>query len=281
MARDLLGLIRASGYAGVSGQNFLNHVTGAASGVGMVDYNIDSWAWDGASGPIGAGWPYASGTSWTIPITFTEGAKARLIRRLSLDGLGYPIRVVSYSADMDIVGENIEITARTLSNSSSSGDATLSLISSMPPTGQTISYTTYAAGGYTSPYDPPGAGVVVDPIIELTMTSPGSPRNVTYTINIDYICDIAAAYAEGPYNPTLTKQYIVQATDRTVLASDLDVQWSYDQSTIESAGGYIFYLPTQGAVGDDYTIYYRWRLAGSTGSYSAWQTAYWEDPRFV
>lgn len=52
MAYNLRELIKASGYAGTSGQSFRNHVTGAASGVGMRDYLINTATWTNPFEPL-------------------------------------------------------------------------------------------------------------------------------------------------------------------------------------------------------------------------------------
>ena len=134
MARTLLNLIKASGYSGVAGQSFRNNVTGAGTGVKMSDYNLDGWVWDTAGAPTAVAWPYASGTSWAMTFTFTEGSKAKLIRRIAADGLGPTVHVLSYSADDDISGEDISITTSSINSSDSLGSATLQLIASTSPT---------------------------------------------------------------------------------------------------------------------------------------------------
>ncbi len=72
MARNLKNLIIASGYAGVAGQSFRNHVTGSGTGTAMSDYNMGSPTWSNAFTQLLSGAPYPTPYTKT-DLTLTLG----------------------------------------------------------------------------------------------------------------------------------------------------------------------------------------------------------------
>jgi hypothetical protein len=81
MGRSLYGLIRASGFSGVSGQGFVNHVNpvGAKVGVKMTDYILSSFT-HASGGPDGS--TYSNGAVLSTVMNLAGGSYAHHIMPL-------------------------------------------------------------------------------------------------------------------------------------------------------------------------------------------------------
>lgn len=276
MPRDLLHLIKASGFSGVSGQNFLNHVTGAASGAGMVDYNLISWDLDQDDPGDGGETELTSPQSWALTFALTKNSRFHHIQRTDSGAVGVNISsggvsVPGSSASLSSIAITATQVAFTLNVASKPipGAQPNSTIASYHNPGVWGVGKWFANASY--PTLPGGSNAESIEFFLDTTSGVGSPGSQVYDVDVHYTPD------NGPYNPTLTDSYPILMEDRVVTLSDFEIQWSNDASTVASTGNY--HTRLQSAFGESFSVYYRYRYAGSGAAFSAWQQVQWTDPR--
>lgn len=118
--KDLLQLIRCSGYAGTAGQSFRNNVAGPSSplpsGTKMSDYIFNDWNWTGGipSQPD-SGVRYNSGAVFNMTGSMSCNANAQYIIR---QGTNSGIITASYAIQAE--GDNVQVTADSVSSTAMS-----------------------------------------------------------------------------------------------------------------------------------------------------------------
>lgn len=271
-------LIRASGFSGVSGQSFLGHVTGAASGVGckMTDYKLTAVVRDqdppGAAGSI----EYTSPQSWALTFQLVKGDHFHYIQKTTSGRVGSFMS----SGGVNIPGSSATLTL--ISITSTQVAFTLNVASRPAPgaqPGSTISsYSnpgSYGVGKWFANYSyptlaPSGTAEYIEFFLD-TVSIAGTPGgSLVYDVDVGYSPD------DGPFNPTYGETYNIWMADRDVNLSDFEVQWSNDGSTVATSGNY--HQRLQSLAYENFTVYYRYRYVGGS-SYSAWQAVSWVDPR--
>lgn len=269
----LRDLIRASGYAGTSGQSFRNNVAGAASGAKMSDYKCNGWAFStGGTAPDTApvGGAYDGTQTFDMDIDFTQGSRASYIKRTgamlvfdpltSSNGAGYEAHVVSQSVVGAASGSHVQISVT-------------------PPyatgTGSSITKGTPWYVGYTNPSMPPaGMGTMQVRFFVQFTNGTNTPVVVNTQFQFSYTPDI------GPFNPTLVKEYInIPFHKRLDTLLDYDIEYHANSTYTSLAGGGVsFDVDTN--PGDSFTYWIRYRLKGSTGSWTNLGSETWHDARF-
>jgi hypothetical protein len=252
-AFTLRNLIRASGFAGVSGQSFRNHVTGAGSGAAMSQYKITAWSFTGTSNlpstsPLGGS--YEDGHVFSnIDIVFTQGSRAFNIKRTG--------------AAMTVAGSGpygFSVTA----SQSIVGGATGSLVTftcRSPFSSEQVITGNAWYNGYNRPNLPPsGSGSVqVDFTANTTSSTASGVQNCQ--ILCTYVPDI------GDFNPTLTQNYVnIPFANRIEQVGDFNYEWRTTSS--RSTGSVVGTSPTlsiQSAPGYSvsYWLFYQRKLSGS------------------
>lgn len=277
MPRDLIHLIKASGFAGVSGQNFLGHVTGAASGVGCdaKDYYVTAWTRDqDAPGNDGED-ELTSPQSFVLTYQLTKGSHFHHIQRtdsgsvgvfLSSGGVGVPTASATLSS-IAITSTQVGYTLNVAAKARDGAGPTSSIASWQNPG-------VWGAGKWFRDYSYPTLAPVgtAEPILFIldSVSAAGSPTSQVYDVDVHYIPD------NGPYNSTLGETYHLLMEDRTPTIGDFDIQWSNDGSTVAGTG--ISHERAQTVSGESFSVWYRFRYVGGS-SYGAWQQVQWTDPR--
>lgn len=278
MPRTIYYLVKASGNSGVSGQTFLGHVTGAASGVGCKtsDYYLNGATLDQDTPGQGGNVTYDSPQSWILTFQLQKGSRFHHIQRTDLAALD-----VNMDSDgVSVTGASATITSKSIS--STQLGFTLNL-SSQPRTGSqpasNIAVWTnpgsYGDGkwfvGYTYPtLAPVGTAESIEFFFHTT-SSPGGGTNVrNYDVYVHYVPD------NGPYNPTLIWHDEILMRDRGTVLSDFEIEWSRDGVNVHGSGNYFTRL--QSVAYENFSVYYRYRYVGAV-SWSAWQQVQWVDPR--
>lgn len=240
MAWILSDLIKASGYAGTSGQSFKNNVIGATSGTKMSDYKITNASWDSQTFSGLQNTPY----SFTATLTLTEGASAKLFRTAGC--------LVLTGADSAIISSTVTNSNTVTAQIQTTGRRDLS------GAGIASAFTTPS-----SPFGTPGAG--------------GSPQTVHFILSVnstasgdDFLgCTIALPRPNMgyPFNTfgnnvdgIVSGSYIVDIRRRAPDITDYDFEWYSDSlfTTFYDSGSNVIW--TQSSVGQDKTLWYRWRL---------------------
>jgi hypothetical protein len=255
MPRDLEHLIKADGNAGSSGQSFLNHVTGAAAGVKLSDYNIPGVTFAGE--PVDDAGTYADNTLFNITATISRNPQAFNIQR-NVSGAwsftpqdppgGVTAALESFSADGS-------------------------------PAGATHALGVRLRGPYgTSP-------VPNFSNSQPTFAADANPHHVRFSVSIasagggSHFITTQAAYVPdiGPFNPTLTTNWTCYIAARATTTTDYQLQWrtaasgggtllstaaTFDLDSPEFAG--IYPTTDDGLLpAESVTIYLRYRLAGA------------------
>src|SRR5690348_9138175 len=217
MPRDLLNLIKASGYAGTSGQSFRNNVTGAASGAKMSDYNLYAWVFGGtqpSTSPLGAS--YVGTTDFAMTFDFTQNSRANYIKRIG----------AALTIDADIPGNpggySASIVAQNVVAAVSGSSVTVRVV---PPLGSAPSGAIVLAQpwftSYTYPNQPPSGSGSQPVKMGVAVSSGGGGtevRNIHFTLS--YAPDI------GPYNPTISQAYVnIPFTTRADTLDDFEYEW--------------------------------------------------------
>lgn len=201
MPKNLVHLIKASGNTGVAGQSFRNHVTGAATGVAMTDYNIASMNLTGDVPDGGTLYSPADHT-YSINIGFTEGNKAGLIRRLGnvvTAGMLGPFRP---GASVSIVSSNIVV-------GSSGSTVGVKVVAGYTPGATPIGVT----GGGSTPC------IEVQCSFSLGLSGAGASGDQHIFLEIDYFPDLA------PFNPLLFYSGDAWMANRAQVPDDYEQEW--------------------------------------------------------
>jgi hypothetical protein len=272
MARDLLGLIKASGYAGTSGQSFVNNVLpiGAKSGAKMTDYYISGWVFSGtqpSSTPVGGS--YIGTTDFAMNVDFTQNSLAFNIKRI-----GAPI-VLDADVPGNPGGYSASIVAQNVVVGASGSTITVRVV---PPIGTTPSGSIVAGQtwyvNYPYPSTPP-SGAGAQPVRFTAAIGSGGGggevRNIHFTLS--YAPDI------GPFNASLAKVYTgIPFTTRAETLNDFQYEWhttsAYsDSSPITFSSFTISSTPL-------YSISYWLRYRRPGGAWNNVGEVHWEDTRF-
>lgn len=277
MPRTLLYLIKASGYSGTSGQSFRYHVAGSpTTGTKMSDYNCTAWTRDQDAPGNNGETLLSSPQSFVLTYQLTKGSKFSSIQRtdsgsvgafMSSSGVGVPGASCSLSS-IGITSTQVGYTLNVASKPTPGAQPASNISSWQNPT-------VYGATKWFADYSyptlaPVGTAESIAFALDTT-SSPGSPGSQVYDVDVHYTPDI------GPYNSTLTETYHLLMTDRVTTLGDFDIEWSNDGSTVASTGA--FHTRLQSVAYENFTVYYRYRYAGSGGSFSSWQAVQWQDPR--
>lgn len=251
ITRTLKMLIDAGASAPwAAGEGFLNHVNNSEIATKMSDYIISSMDF---SGDVPAPeLTYNSGVVFNEAVAFTEGPKARFIRRLG--------NLISTSMIGSPPGQSVTSTSNVVEN---------------PATGSTLDVTVVAAAnvgtfartcwfvGYTSPNKPPSTPESVQIRFNHTMTGGGGGGTQLAEWNVNYTPDLAG------FNPMITVAQQALMNKRNDSLSNWEYEWntnidhklsnrvattqSYDRASV----------PQQ-----SHTLYSRRRPVGSGGSWT-------------
>ncbi len=281
MALTLKQLIIASGNAGTSGQSFLNHVTGAASGTKMSDYVCSGITFTGE--PVDdLGSDYASNTLFNIVATIARGSKFYHIQRNVVGAWSFTIpgeatasaTVDAFSAAGSPTGatHNIDLRIRGKKNGSPTNTPTADQTGS-PPADHVPWAVTYNG----------------------TPGSLGGTGTTSLTINWQYTPDT------GSFNSVKMGSWTGPFLNR---GYDIDVDFDYEWRSADSGGGTLMStartftltgdtgrliysgsddgLINNGSADNECTIYFRWRIktsSGGSGSWTNYGAVYYHDER--
>lgn len=275
MAKTLRNLIRASGYAGTTGQSFRNHVSGSASGAKMSDYKITTLVVNSSSvSPPPFTYPISQ--SFTLPITLpNKGSRSSAIQQLGSTQFGanrFPI-------NGNLGGSSVSVTGiGAWTNGNSTGSMTIKVVAPFagsPTLTPVTSFNTAGAGSSTS-------------------TTPQRIKweaSLTSTPTGTSSLEITTRYApdSGPFNDTLFSDgsgpnggFSVSLTNRAYDVSDYQYEWHSNSSYTNVLASTAIYIPAFNATiytGSSYTppyddasyggsfltAYLRWRLDTGSG----------------
>jgi hypothetical protein len=272
MPFSLAYLIRASGYAGVAGQSFRNHVIGAATGAKMSDYIVSDWLFDSAPDPD---FNYDDGATFAMPIAFTQGSRAHFIKRA---GSGVLTVQATYGPDYggtlpeSNAGFQIDSTSH-LIDAGATGALTVTLRAPMAPA------TGFAGSAWFDGYAhfdvPTYDGVNPDPVRFDGVIAGGGAGGtpVLQCFSVMYAPDI------GPFSPMLFKTFplmmIERATDEST--SPYAWEWHTNSSYTDLHSSDASFLVNSRPM-DSFTYYLRVRpLAG--GAWNNVGAVTFDDPR--
>lgn len=260
MSYSLRDLIRASGYAGVAGQSFRNHVSGAGAGAAMSQYKCNGWTFSGEPVPEIT---YDEGQAFTIAVDFSQGTYADWIKRA---GSG----LVAITAGLSPYGFDVYNQASTVVG---------------PATGSSVSFNVHApyasgyslsGGAYFTGYIPPDEPANSDPA-DVTFTGRVTAESPTgsdsVSVQISYAPDI------GPFNPTLTHEFPFAMYRRSASTNLADYDWQW-----YSDAGYTTLVTTSAAFvvtsnPGDSTTYYLKAKSKASGTYTTVGAVIFVDDR--
>lgn len=272
MPRTIRELIIAGGHDGSSGQSFLGHVPGAASGVESDDYLITAVGFTGEPDPDAPG-GYPDNSLFNITATLTRAAQAYRIQRNVSAAWSFPLTVGGAGA------------SATLESFSAGGS----------PSGATHALGLRVRGAYG------GSATVGASGEQPEALEPGSPTTdpwpVRWTASVSgggsgqSSLTIAPAYAPdlGGFNaPLVGASWPLTVDNRAWSAAAFEFEWhatsGYD-SLVSSAAQ--FDLTSSGLYpssslgllpGESLTLYLRYRLIGA-GSWTNYGAVGYSDPR--
>lgn len=220
MTWDLLHLIIASGYAGTAGQSFRNHVTGSGAGAKLSDYKITAWDWQNGPDTAPVGGAYSGEQSFSIDISFTQGSRAFNIKRVG------SVIVFNPETGNNANGYDAWVVSQSVLSGALDSALTLHIV---PP------YTTVFGGSidgtawyrdYPRPDIPPeGLGTLPVTFTVTLANGAGGSTVENLRFSFTYVPDI------GPFNPTLTKQYLnIPFNTRGYELDDFDYEWHANSS---------------------------------------------------
>jgi hypothetical protein len=251
MPFDLLYLIRASGFSGVSGQSFVNNVLplGAKSGTKMSDYKLTAWSFAGEPVPETT---YEEGDAFALTVDFVQGLMAEYIK---LTGAG---RIV-ITPQLSPAGFDVYNTASSVVGPASGSSASLNVHA---PYGGSISYDGTAwFSGYIPPDKPAGAGGESVAFQGIVISS-GASGTDACSFRLSYVPDV------GPFNPTLTHDFPLTMARRNYSTDASQYLWEWysddtystlvhtgDSFTVTSFPGdsFTYYLRARKTAGDPWT----------------------------
>lgn len=271
--RDLRTLIQASGFSGVSGQSFRNHVSGAATGVAMSDYFISGVVFTNPLDPPPTSYPdnttyfataslsvfgtmagailNRSTTAWQVSATETEDAGT---------GQSASLTSVAWSGGTAILGLNVR------------GAYT-------PGTPSTTANVYFR--DYSYPSEPPDAATypVRFAIVSGSVAASGS---ATMYVNIAFTPDMyAAGFNPSTNNASVLEDWRVRVDRIANPGQTIEVEWHTD-SGFTSLYSTAMAFDIDSDVNTDVSYWLRYRNAGSTGSWTAYGGSgevHWMDPR--
>lgn len=268
--RDLLNLIKCSGYAGTSGQSFRNNVTGAASGTKMSDYKVTDWIWDGLP-VLGRDW--SSGTVFTVSADIIGGSKASNIIKQGAGLIAIsPVSVPeggSATVDCSVSGLSIAGTITIVGGHPESTGALL--------TGNAVVLNDISG-------DAP-AHVLFKGVLGSGASSDGLSQEFTLALSFPNMNT-----GTGSFNPDLgaggTTQFQVSITDRDYDITDFTQEWYSDSGYTTLVGDGTGVDWTDPGVGGNYTpgpwsktYYMRWRMHPTDSWTNFGAVTYNEDRR--
>lgn len=242
----------------------------------MSDYNCTAWTRDQDAPGSGGSVLLASPQSFVLTYQLTKGSRFFNIQRTDSSAVGVDISSIGVS----VPGASASLTS--IAITSTQVGYTLNVasrpIAGAQPASNISSYangSSYGVGkwfaGYSYPtLAPVGTAEAIEFFFDTTSGS-GSPGSQVYDADVHYSPD------NGPYNSTLTERYNLLMSDRVVTLADFDIEWSNDGSTVASTGNY--HTRLQSVAYENFTVYWRYRYAGSGTGFSAWQAVNWVDPR--
>lgn len=252
MAWTIKDLIKASGYAGTTGQSFLNNVLGAVSGAKATDYKQTAASWDtqtfsGVHNP---------NDSFVCTLTFTENSRAFRFRN------GGNVIVLSLN-DPQVVKSSESM------GSAGSGTATVTIDGKLDIAGAGVSST------FTVPASPiafgSGGGVnTVHFIVSVNSVASGSDF-------LGWHFTIPTANIGNPFNTydggsgVSSGSYSAEVRRKAPAISDYDFEWYTTNTftTLFASGSNVLW--TQTFVGEDKTLYLQWRVKPAlNGGITTW-----------
>lgn len=276
MPFSLRNLIKASGFAGVAGQSFRNHVSGAVGGTRMSDYIIPKFVLDTGSVSVP---PFTYGTTATLTLPFTlpnKGIRASAIQRRAVTQFG----ANRFPVNGNFGGSSVTITSLgTWSDDNKSGSLNLTVVAPFAGTPTlTTSASFFTNGAGSTPSDTPQR---VRWQAKLSSTPAGTS---SLEITTRYTPDI------GPFNDTLFSSgsgpndgFIISVTNRAYEVDDYEYEWHSNSGYSDLLSNSSFYIPTFGSAiytrggtytapyddasygGSVLTAYLRWRSDSGSG----------------
>lgn len=220
MSYSLRDLIRASGYAGVAGQSFRNHVSGAGPGAAMSQYKCNGWSFSGEPAPE---LTYSEGQAFTIAVDFSQGTYAEWIKRA---GSG----LITINPGLSPYGFDVYNQASTVVGAATGSSASFNV------------HAPYASGysfdgscwytGYTAPTVPATTGTEQITFYGEVFADAASGTDAC-SVQFSYVPDI------GPFNPTLTHTFPFTMNRRAASTNNADYLWEWRDA--DSGGGTLLY----------------------------------------
>lgn len=236
----------------------------------MSDYKVIGWVFGGtepSTSPLGAS--YVGTTDFPMTIDFTQNSRASYIKRIG----------AALTLDADIPGNpggySASIVAQNIVAAVSGSSVTVRVV---PPLGTSPSGSIQLGQtwftNYSYPNQPPSGSGSQPVKMTASVTNGGGGtevRNIHFTLS--YAPDI------GPFNPTITKQYVnIPFTTRADTLDDFEYEW-HTTSAYADASPLPYSSITFDSVPLQVTDYWlRYRRKGASG-WTNVGNAHWEDPR--
>lgn len=265
MPRDLQSLLVAGGALGVSGEDFLSDVPGAAAGVEMDDYEITGASFSGnpLDDIVGG---YSSNHLFSIVASISRNSKASLIQRNLTTAWSFSVTGGSGAS------------ATKESFVSGGGGATHTI-------GVRVRGATGGTPNVTGSTSQPDFATDSDPhyVRFSAVGSSSGAGQSALTLHATYSPDL------GGFNPQIAASWPFTMDDRALTTSDFQFQWR----TASGGGGTLVSssaafdltnsalypsVPEGLLPGESITLYLRWRV-GSSGSYTEEGPITCNDPR--
>jgi hypothetical protein len=269
--RDLINLIKCSGYAGASGQSVRNHVLGAASGAKMTDYIISTWGgW--ASSPASQGSPgptFDSGQTFDLSTTILGGSRISYITKSGAGLVTLTNLVKPDSAAVTATGSTVTNTPGL--NVGPTVDATVQITSgyntgSAP--GLSASATYFYGGADQS--SPPSSGYCQAHFAAVITggngISDGGYDDITFTLQLD------PNAGTGHFNDVLSQAFTMRMRHRGYNPADFTVEWHTNSTYTNYVSGAFDYYPDEavfspsgppnGSTYPAYTLWFRYKAPG-------------------
>lgn len=262
-ARTLRNLIRASGFAGIAGQSFRNHVLGAASGAKMSDYRSGGISTSGEPAPNGV--TYNDNAGFTVTVSLGGSARWSYIKNV---GAGKFSITPSLSPD----GFAVVSPASTV-NAADPSSASFSVRAPYNGTRTTSGSVWFT--GYVQPARPATTGPEPAQFYGIVTSDPP-----TGTSNVSVQMGYWPDAVQDTFNPFMSVTWPFTMNNRQYPTDTAQFQWewynnpSYTGTPVSTSPTYSFTT----SPGTTMDLWLRTRLVGTT-IWTNYGLVHWADPR--
>lgn len=267
--RDLIQLIKCSGYAGATGQSFRNNVLGAASGAKMTDYIIAGWAgWSSSPASQGSPGPtFNSGQVFDLSTTISGGSRISYITKTG-SGLVVATNLVKPDAAAVVV-QSSSVTNTPGVNVAPTISASVAITSGYNAgAAPSMSASARYYYGGTDQGSPPASGYCQAHFAAVITGGNGISDGGYDDISFSLVLDPNAG--TGAFNDVLSEPFTMRMQHRGYNPADFTVEWHGNSSYTNYLSGAPDYYADEATFAPSsppnggYTLWFRYKAPGIT-----------------